>query len=82
MASPMASLDPCVERTFRGHKGTVRGVSFSPNMKQVATASDDHIVTVWNFKPDLRAFRFTGHTVIDLSGPGTRRSASWFCSRQ
>ena len=58
-----ASYDPTLERSFRGHRAAVRGVSFNPNMKQVASASDDHIVTVWNFKPDLRAFRFVGHTV-------------------
>lgn len=32
-------------------------------MKQLATASLDMTVMVWNFKPNLRAFRFVGHKV-------------------
>jgi len=32
-------------------------------MKQLAGASLDHCVYVWNFKQQLRAFRFMGHTV-------------------
>jgi centriolar protein POC1 len=54
-------LDPALERSFRGHKNRVNAVSFNPNMKQVASGGEDQIVMVWNFKPQLRAFRFVGH---------------------
>lgn len=57
------STDPELERTFRGHKAAVTSLAFNPNMKQIASGSDDHCVMVWNFKPALRAFRYVGHKV-------------------
>merc|ERR1719499_103334 len=54
-------LDPKLERSFRGHRGTVNAVAFNPSMKQVASGGADKIVMVWNFKPELRAFKFQGH---------------------
>ena len=56
-------VDPCLERTFRGHKGAVNCTAFNPNMKQVASGGDDNMVMVWNFKPSMRAFKFAGHKV-------------------
>jgi centriolar protein POC1 len=41
----------------------VTGVSFNPNMKQLVSSSLDSALMVWNFKPNLRAFRFLGHKV-------------------
>jgi len=38
--------------------GGVLSVSFNPSMKQLASGSDDNTVMVWNFKPQLRAFKF------------------------
>ena len=32
-------------------------------MTQLASSSLDHSVMIWNFKPQLRAFRFVGHKV-------------------
>lgn len=32
-------------------------------MKQLVSGSLDNCVMVWNFKPQLRAFRFAGHKV-------------------
>ena len=61
--SSEASLDPSLQRSFRGHRGAVNAVCFTPSMKQLVSSSDDHSVMVWNFKPQLRAFRFNGHTV-------------------
>ncbi|KAJ9448347.1 POC1 centriolar protein-like protein [Diplonema papillatum] len=52
---------PQLERTFRGHRGCVRGVRFSPTMQQLVSGSDDMSVMVWNFKPSMRAFRYIGH---------------------
>ena len=60
--------DPTLERSFRGHRGTVHSVCFNTNMKQLVSASDDSFVMVWNFKPQMRAFRFAGHKVRMLGG--------------
>ena len=57
-------LDPTLERTFRGHKGCINSVAFSPTLKQLASASTDNSILLWNFKPQLRAFRFVGHKVL------------------
>lgn len=70
--------DPTLERTFRGHKGGITSVSFQPGVKQVVSASEDACLMVWNFRPQLRAFRFVGHKVgvpgkkKDSSGPAER----------
>lgn len=53
--------DPTLERSFRGHKDAVSSVTWNPNLKQLITGSLDCSVMVWNFKPALRAFRFSGH---------------------
>jgi WD40 repeat protein len=62
------SEDPTLERTFRGHKDGVTAVCFNPNMKQLITASLDNSLMVWNFKPQMRAYRFAGHKVSRRSG--------------
>lgn len=64
MAAPSLDLlDPTLERSFRGHKGPVTSVAFSPTMRQLASGSTDGCVMVWNFRPQMRAFRFVGHKV-------------------
>lgn len=59
----LCSMDPSLERTFKGHKNYVTSVAFSPSQKQLASGSGDHVVMLWNFKPQLRAFRLVGHKV-------------------
>eukprot|EP01035_Chromulina_nebulosa_P027506 gene27506-36191_t len=61
-------LDPSLERTFRGHKDYITSVNFSPNLKYLASGGGDNCIMLWNFKPQLRAFRFIGHkgVVTDL----------------
>ena len=54
-------VDPALERSFRGHKDTINSVAFNPNMKQLVSGGEDACVMVWNFKMQLRAFRFVGH---------------------
>lgn len=66
--------DPSLERTFRGHKSYVTCVAFSPSLKHLASSSGDHCIMLWNYKPQLRAFRFIGHQVR------IRRSATLFKS--
>lgn len=55
--------DPTLERTFRGHRGAINSLAFSTDMRQLASGSLDHTVMVWNFRPQLRAYRYIGHTV-------------------
>ena len=59
----MSEEDPTLQRTFRGHTNYVTSVAFSPNLKQLASAGGDNNIMLWNFKPQLRAFRFVGHKV-------------------
>ena len=59
----MMNADPSLERTFRGHRGAITSLCFSNDMKQLASGGEDKCVLVWNFRPQLRAFRFVGHTV-------------------
>jgi centriolar protein POC1 len=62
--------DPTLERSFRGHKDAVNSVAFNPNMKQLISGSQDGCLMIWNFKPQLRAFRFSDHTVtVDCETP-------------
>lgn len=66
----MAGMDdPVLERHYSGHRGDVTAVAFNPNMQQLASASLDGTVMLWNFKPSMRAFRLVGHTsaVEDVS---------------
>lgn len=60
--------DPSLERHFKGHKGLVTSLHFSPTMKQLASGSMDNSLMVWNFKQQMRAFKYTGHkdTVMDV----------------
>jgi len=57
----VGQIDPALERSFRGHKGAVNCVAFNPSMKQIASGGADKMVMLWNFKPQLRAFKFAGH---------------------
>ena len=59
--------DPSLERTFRGHRNYVSSVCFSPTLKQLASGSGDNCIMLWNFKPQLRAFRFIGHKVSEAT---------------
>lgn len=63
VSSSLHTVDPTLERSFRGHKLPVTSVCFSPSMRQLASGGADTVVMVWNFKPQLRAFRFCGHKV-------------------
>ena len=63
------SEDPTLERTFRGHKGAVTACAFNPNMKQLVTSSEDNSLMIWNFKPSMRAYRFSGHKVRPATQP-------------
>jgi hypothetical protein len=78
-AAPAQPEDPTLERSFRGHKDAVTAVAFNSNLKQLISGSLDGTVMVWNFKPQLRAFRFAGHTVRGGAGGrgGSRSGFPW-----
>ncbi len=59
--------DPSLERTLRGHKGYVTDVAFSPSLRHLASSSGDNCIMLWNYKPQLRAFRFVGHRGVVTS---------------
>merc|ERR1711991_35984 len=61
LAMVSSPIDPSLERSFRGHKDAITSVAFNPNMRQLVSGGDDACVMVWNFKLQLRAFRFVGH---------------------
>ncbi len=65
--APKMNFDPSLERTFRGHKGYITSINFSPTNKQLASGSGDNTVMLWNLKPQLRAYRFKGHEVIPIN---------------
>ncbi|MFB2917599.1 hypothetical protein [Aerosakkonema funiforme] len=51
-----------VPNTLGGHANTVNGVSFSPNGKMLASASDDYTVKVWDIFSGKEIKTLTGHT--------------------
>jgi WD40 repeat protein len=61
--------DPALKRSFKGHKDSITGIAFNPNLKQVVSSSLDGTLMVWNFKPTLRPYRFIGHKgpIYDLA---------------
>lgn len=59
--------DPVLERYFKGHKAAITSVDFHPNGKQLASASWDTFLMLWNFKPQARAFRYVGHKDVVTS---------------
>jgi WD40 repeat protein len=61
---PVDTEDPVLERTFRGHNGTVTAISFCPTMKKLGSTSMDSSIMLWSFKPQLRAFKYIGHEVL------------------
>lgn len=61
------TMEPTLERAFRGHTAGVSAVAFNPNMKQVVSGGADATVIVWNFKLQQRPYKFVGHRAAVLS---------------
>lgn len=52
--------DPTLERTLRGHRGSINCLSWGSG-NQLASGSADNTVMAWCFGRKLKAFRFVGH---------------------
>ena len=61
VTSSTMPIDPTLERTFRGHRSAINSAVFFPNMKQMVSGGDDDCIMLWNFKANLRAYRFSEH---------------------
>jgi WD40 repeat protein len=50
--------NPELVRTFRGSTKLVKAVAMNPSGRSVASAGDDGEIRVWQFKSDMRPFRY------------------------
>ena len=53
--------NPELVRTFRGNTKIVKAVAMNPNGKSAASAGDDGEVRVWQFKSEMRPFKYSCH---------------------
>jgi WD40 repeat protein len=53
--------DPQLMKSFREHKDRITQAIFTPNLKQIVSASTDGIVLATNLKANSRANKFQGH---------------------
>src|SRR5438552_744664 len=65
LASAQDKTDPIV--TLRGHSAFIHCVVFSPDGTQVATASDDKTVKIWDSATGKDVHTLRGHTSLVLS---------------
>ena len=69
MAAASDLCDPSVSQHYKGHKDAITSVDFNPNGRQLASASLDGTIMVWNFKsPQARVFRFSGTNFKGILG--------------
>ena len=61
--------DPIIHRSFKGNNETISTCIFTPNMKQAISGTENGNIFVWNFKPQMRPFKFSGHkgAITDLA---------------
>ena len=61
--------DPTIHRSFKGNNEIISSCIFTPNMKQSITGTEKGNIFVWNFKPQMRPFKFSGHkgAITDLA---------------
>ena len=61
--------DPTIHRSFKGNNETISSCIFTPNMKQSISGTENGNIFVWNFKPQMRPFKFSGHkgAITDLA---------------
>ena len=61
--------DPTIHRSFKGNNEIISSCIFTPNMKQCISGSENGNIFVWNFKPQMRPFKFCKHkgAITDLA---------------
>ena len=61
--------DPTIHRSFKGNNETISSCIFTPNMKQAISGTENGNIFVWNFKPQMRPFKFSQHkgAITDLA---------------
>ena len=61
--------DPTIHRSFKGNNEIISTCIFSPNMKQSISGTENGKIFLWNFKPQMRPFKFYQHkgAITDLA---------------
>lgn len=59
--SKQNEADPSLKSYFRGHRGTITGLSFSPDATQLVSCSTDSTLMLWNFKKKAHAIKYENH---------------------
>ena len=61
--------DPTIHRSFKANNEIISSCIFTPTMKQCISGSETGNIFVWNFKPQMRPFKFSGHkgAITDLA---------------
>lgn len=59
--SKQNEADPSLKSYFRGHRGTITGLSFSPDVTQLVSCSTDSTLMLWNFKKKAHAIKYENH---------------------
>ena len=69
MRLPSNYTDPIIERSFKGNNEIISSCIFSPNMRQVISGTEKGEIFAWNFKPQMRPFKFSDHkgAITDLA---------------
>ncbi|CAG7734757.1 unnamed protein product [Allacma fusca] len=52
---------PSLLKHFRGHRDTILGIDFHPNLPQLVSCGADEHITIWNYQQETRALRYEGH---------------------
>jgi hypothetical protein len=72
-AQKMLPTDPTLEQTLRGHRAACGSLAFNATATQLASGGADGAVIVWNFKQQMRAYRYMGHAVSQVLFPKNTR---------
>ena len=61
--------DPVVEKHYKGHNGSISGLSFHPETNKIVSSSVDKTLIVWQIANATRAYRFYGHKdeILDVN---------------
>jgi WD40 repeat protein len=75
-SNKMSQLTPCTTpiRTFEDHEGIVQAVAVFPDVRRIATGSDDKTLRIWDLETGVVLKKMEGHssrvTVLVVSRDG------------